>query len=335
MKVTGTSDLGRLAGLKRGTSDTRAALEKAGTEMTTGENTSRYDATSGNITRIFSIERELDRNKVFSNTISLTTVRVDTMQNALGLILDPLQDLADALPSSVGIGDVSGSMVHARSARNAFTDTVNALNTQSGGLSLFAGTGTDGPALAPAQSMLAELDTLASSAATPEDAIAAVNAYFTAPGGGFYATGYVGSTEDLASVDIGDGRRLDYGVRADQSELVETLRSEALAAVVAGGAFSGDTTAQMTILKAAGTAMAASKEGILDLRASVGVTQETLEKATAARTAEKNTLDLARNAIMTVDPTEATSMYTALEAQLQAIYTVTSRLSQLSYVKYM
>lgn len=335
MKVTGTSDLGRLANLRRGTADTRAALDKASTEMTTGENTSRYDATSGNITRIFAIERELDRNEVFSNTISLTTVRVDTMQNALGLILDPLQSVADALPSSVGIGDVSSSLIHARSARNAFTDTVNALNTQSGGLSLFAGTATDSPALASADTILGELDTLASAAATPEDAIAAVNAYFTAPDGGFFATGYVGSNEDLASVDIGEGRRLGYGVRADQPELVDTLRSEALAAVVAGGAFSGDSAAQLTMLKAAGSAMVAAKEGVLDLRSAVGVTQETLENATAARTAEKNTLDLARNAIMVVDPTEATSMYTALETQLQTIYTVTARLSELSYVKYM
>ena len=335
MKVTGTSDLGRLAGLRRATADTRAALDKAATEMTTGENTSRYDATSGNITRIFAIERELDRNEVFSNTISLTTVRVDTMQNALGLILDPLQSLADSLPSTVGIGDLSASLIHARSARNAFTDTVNALNTQSGGLSLFAGTGTDGAALASADSMLGELDALAASAGSAEAAIDAVNAYFTAPSGGFFATGYIGSTDDLTAVDIGEGRRLDYGVRADQAELVETLRAEALAAVVAGGAFSGDGDAQMTMLKAAGAAMITAKEGILDLRSAVGVTQETLENATAARTAEKDTLDLARNAILTVDPTEATSMYTALETQLETIYTVTARLSELSYVKYM
>ncbi len=335
MKVTGSSDLGRLAGLRRATADTRAALDKAATEMTTGENTSRYDATSGNITRIFAIERELDRNAVFSDTIALSTVRVDTMQNALGLILAPLQSLADSLPSTVGIGDVSASMIHARSARNAFTDTVNALNTQSGGLSLFAGTATDRPALAFAETMLGELDALAAAAGSAEEAIAAVNAWFAAPSGGFYASGYIGSAEDVASVDIGEGRRLDYGMRADQAELVETLRAEALAAVVAGGAFAGDNTARMEILKAASAALIAAKEGVLDIRSAVGVTQETLENATAARTAEKNTLDLARNAIMTVDPTEATSMYTALETQLQTIYTVTARLSELSYVKYM
>ncbi|PZQ49428.1 MAG: hypothetical protein DI556_11195 [Rhodovulum sulfidophilum] len=334
MKVTGSSDLGRLAALKRSTAETRAALSNAGTEMTTGLRSSRYEATAGNITRIFAIERSLDRNAVFANTIALTEVRVDTAQHALGLILAPLQELSAALPSAVSMGDAQASMVHARSARNAFTDTVNALNTQSGGLSLFAGIATDGPALAPAATILAELDGLAGGAATPAAAIAAVNAYF-APGGGFFATGYLGAATDPAAVDVGEGRRLDYAIRADAAELVDALRSQALAAVVAGGAFDGDLAAQREILAAAGAAMLGAKEGILDLRSALGVTQQALETAKAARTAEKDTLDLARNAILTVDPTEAASVFQALETQLETIFTVTARLSELNYAKYM
>lgn len=334
MKVTGSSDLGRLAALKRATAETRAALANAGTEMTTGQNTSRYDATSGNITRIFAIERALDRNEVFANTIALSEVRVDTTQHALGLILAPLQDLSATLPSAAGMGDTQASLVHARTARNAFTDTMGALNTQSGGLSLFAGTATDGPAVAPAAAILAELDALAAGSATPADAITAINAYF-APGGGFFATGYVGSTDDLAAVDVGEGRRLAYAPRADANEIADALRSEALAAVVAGGAFAGDLGAQMEMLSAAGAAMLGAKEGLLDLRSAVGVTQQALEHAKATRTAEKDTLDLARNAIMTVDPVEAASVFQALETQLQTIFTVTARLSELSYVRYM
>ena len=38
---------------------------------------------------------------------------------------------------------------------------IGALNTTAGGLSLFAGTATDGPAMAPADTVLADLDALA------------------------------------------------------------------------------------------------------------------------------------------------------------------------------
>lgn len=87
MKIAGTSDLGRLAGLKRASAETRAAMGKASTEMTTGEKTSRLDATSGDTTRLFAIERALDRNAAFANTVALAGSRLDMTQNTLGLIL--------------------------------------------------------------------------------------------------------------------------------------------------------------------------------------------------------------------------------------------------------
>ena len=334
MKISGTSDLGRLANMQKRAIDTRAALNRAATEMTTGENSSRYEATAGNLTRLFALERSLDRNAVFTETIELTEIRLDTMQNGLGLILEPVEDLAVNLTSSVKLGDVSASLLHASTARNAFSDTVGVLNSQVQGLSLFAGTATDSPALASADTILADLDALAAGAATAADAIAAINDYFS-PTGGFFTSAYIGSTDDLAAVDIGEGRRLDYSVRADQAEIVDVLRSQALAAVVAGGAFSGDSDAQMEILAAAGDSLLASKEGLIDLRSAVGVSQNTLERGKASRVSERDALDLARNQILEIDYDSAASLYQALETQLNTIYTITSRLSQLSYTNFM
>ena len=314
--------------------DTRASLNRAATEMTTGENASRYEATAGNLTRLFALERSLDRNAVFTETIELTEIRLDTVQNGLGLILKPIEDLSVNLATSVGLGDVSNSLLHANTARNAFADTVSVLNSQVQGLSLFAGTATDGPALASADSILADLDALAAGSATATDAIAAIDDYFSATGA-FRTSGYIGSTDDLAAVDIGEGRRLKYAVRADADEIIAVLRSQALAAVVAGGAFSGDTAARMEMLGAAGNSMLAAKEGVLDLRAAVGVSQNALERGKASRVSERDTLDLARNQILEIDYDAAASHYQALETQLNVIYTVTSRLADLSYTNFM
>ena len=57
------------------------------------------------------------------------------------------------------------------------------LNGQVAGQSLFAGTTTDSPALAPADAILADLDALAAGAADAAAAIAAIDAYFAKPGG--------------------------------------------------------------------------------------------------------------------------------------------------------
>jgi len=335
MRVTGGSELARMKMLQRLAIETRNKIDTAGEEMTSGLNSSRYEATGGNLTRLFALERSLDRNGVFTATISLTETRLDVMQTALGNILSPIEDLSVDMSAAVGIGDQAAALTHARTARQAFANTVSSLNSQVAGQSLFAGTATDRPALANGDAMLADLDTLAQGSATAADAIAAIDAYFAKPAGAFYTTGYTGSADDLTPVDIGEGTRLDYGVRADQDELVAVLRSQAMAAVVAGGAFNGDADAQMALIGEAAASMLSAKEGVLDLRSSVGTRQEALETAKAQRTAERETLDLARNTIVATDPLEAASNFDALENQLNAIYTVTARLSSLRFLNLM
>ena len=51
--------------------------------------------------------------------------------------------------------------------------------------------------------------------------------------------------------------------------------------------------------------------------------------------ARPQTLDLARTAIVAIDPLEAASTYQMLEVQLEAVYTVTARLAGLRFLNYM
>ena len=136
-------------------------------------------------------------------------------------------------------------------------------------------------------------------------------------------------------MQIGEGQRLDYGMRAENDQIVAVLRAQALAAVVAGGALAGNQTEQMALLGTAGDRLLAAKEGILDLRASVGSLQETVERAKAERVSERETLDLARTRIVATDPLEAASAYQMLQQQLESIYTVTSRLANLRFLNFM
>jgi flagellar hook-associated protein 3 FlgL len=334
MRVNGGSELARLQMLQRQAIGTRNKLDVAGQELTTNLKASRFEATGGNLTRLFALERSLDRNAVYAETISLTEARLDVMQEALGQILTPLEDLSIDLNASVQVGDVSAARLHAEAARRAFADAVATLNTQVAGQSLFAGTATASPALSPADAMLADLDALAAGAATAADAAAALEAYFS-PGGGFYTAAYQGANADLTPVDIGEGQRLDYGMRADDEKLVAALKAHAMAAVVAGGAFAGDTVQQMALLGEAGARALAAKEGLLDLRASVGGLQEALEAAKARRVSERETLDLARTKLTATDPLEAASTYQQLELQLESIYTVTARIANLRFANFL
>ena len=109
-----------------------------------------------------------------------------------------------------------------------------------------------------------------------------------------------------------------------------------MAAVVAGGAFAGDAGAQMALLGEAAASMLAAKEGLLDLRSDARhACRRRLETAKAQRTSERETLDLARTAIVATDPLEAASTYQTLEVQLESIYTVTARLASLRFLNFM
>jgi flagellar hook-associated protein 3 FlgL len=335
MKINGASDLARLQMLQKQAFNVRDRLNTAAKELTTNQKASRFEATGGNLTRLFALERALDRNAVFSETISLTELRLDVMQESLGRILGPAEDLAIDLVTSVNLGDVSTSLLHAASARRDFATTVGVLNTQVAGQSIFAGTATDSAALAPAEAMLADLDALAAGAATAADAITAIEAYFAAPAGAFFTNGYVGSPDDLTPVEIGDGQRMDYGLRADRAELVAVLKAQAMAAVVAGGAFAGNSAEQMALLGEAGSQLLAAKEGILDLRSAVGSSQEAVERARAERVSERDVLEIARTKLVAVDPLEAASTYQSLQVQLESVYTVTARLANLRFSNFL
>jgi flagellar hook-associated protein 3 FlgL len=338
MNVSGTSDLAQLGMLQRQAVSTRTALDRAASELTTGQKADRFKATGGNMTRLFAMERALERNAVFTETITLSELRLDVMQEGLGRILGPVESISVDLSVAVSQGNVAQARMHARAARGAFADAVSALNSQVGGQSLFAGTRTGGPALAAAEGILADLDALAAGTTTAAGAMAAINDYFDAGSGSvpnFHGDGYVGSVDDLGAVEIGDGRRINAGLRADQEELVAVLKAQALAAVVANGSFGGNEAGEMALLGEAGAQMLAAKEGLLDFRSRVGASQYAVEQARAGRVSERETLDLARAELLAADPYEAASSYQQLQSQLEALYTVTSRLAGLRFSNFM
>lgn len=335
MIVSGGSDLARLQRLQRQASEARGRMDVATQEMSTGETADRHAATGGNLSRLISLDRALARNATFASTISLTGLRLDTMQSTITGIAGAANALAVSLNETVPKGDVASALRLAKQARGDLTDTLARLNVQVAGQSLFAGTATDRPAIGPADGILADLDALAAGSVTAADAIVAIDAYFASPAGAFHSAGYLGSTDGLAGADIGEGERLDYGVSATDDRIVAVLKAQAKAAVAGGPAFATSNEDRLALLAAAGRDLLAAKDGAQDLSFAIGFDQQTLETAKAARTAESNTLSLARAHMVGADIETAATTYQALETQLDSILTVTARLSNLRFTNYM
>jgi flagellar hook-associated protein 3 FlgL len=335
MKIHGSSELARMQLLQRQAVDVRNALDRAGQEASTNLKVDKYAATGGNLARLFTIERMLDRNKVYQETVSVTEMRLDVMQEGFGRALGWTETLSMDLAATTGIGDYSASMLHARSAEAAFRDTVSMLNTRVAGQSLFAGIATDRAAMADPAAILAQLDALVAGAPDAATAQALIDDYFAGVGApNFAADAYVGATQDLAAAEIGDGVRLDYAVRADDAALVATMKGFAMAAVAARGALAGAPDERMVLLAAAGDQLLQAREAMLDLRARVGISQETVERAKAQRVSEYDTYDMARARIVGADPFLAASTFQAMQAQLESVFTVTARVAGLRFANF-
>lgn len=330
--ATGTTELARMKAMQSRAISVRNALDKASTEMTTNEKQDRYEATGGNLTRLFAVEQSLGRNKVYSQNISLTAQRLTMMQTALSGITQNLSKRGVAVTQAGELGDVGTITIQSNNARSELEATIGHLNTGVAGQALFAGARTDGAALAGANDILADIDALAGADAATT--AANIDAYFTAPGGGFYAR-YLGSTTDVSPVAIGDGQSVDYGVTAIAPEIVAVLKGQAMAAVIAGGASGLANNEKAALAVRAGNQMLEGNNQMLALTGRVGMNQERVERAQAARVAETDVLENAQTAIIGVDYVEVASRVKSLETQLNTVYTITSRMANLRFLNFM
>ncbi|MEM8791486.1 MAG: flagellin [Pseudomonadota bacterium] len=330
MEFLGLPDLLASGRLQRRVAQVSSDLVRASEETTTGRYADIIAASNNNPARIAGLERALTLNDSRAGILDIAGSRAATAQEALGVVQGAIETFGPELLASVSINDISSADRKALPAREAFETAVSALNTRFSGRSLFAGAASDQAALAPGDQILAEIQTLTAAAPDAGTVIAVVDAYF-APGGGFEATGYVGSVNDAPAVELAEGARLDYAVRADDERIRGALRSLALAVVGAEGSFTNadDGSRLLVLREAAESAIAATPE-VIDVRAALGVAEERIEVASVRTEGERTFLNQALNAIVQRDQFEAATELTSLEQQLQTIFAITARLSQLN-----
>lgn len=337
MKINGATELARMQAFQRRANAVEKQLETAGKELTTGLQSDLQKATGGNLGKLHAIERSLSRNAAYEQNIASVDLRLTAAVDALSRIQKPFGELAIDMVSKTGIHDHGSSMTLADTARAEFVNTVSSLNATANGQTLFSGAAIDSAALENGEVILAELDTLVAGETTAAGVIAAIEGYFAkAPApGDFYTNGYLGADQDAGAVEVSENGRLRYSARADDDEIVGVLKALALSAVIGGGALAGDNEEQLEALAESGAQMIEAREGLLDYTNALGLQQEFVESSKARNQAEVETLEMARVNMISADPTDAATAFQALELQLQTVYTVTSRLSELNFLNYL
>lgn len=334
MNFVGVPDLLTAGQSSRSIGRVTQDLARVTEELSSGLRSDLVRASGGDPTRLYAIERELQLTEVRQFALSQAQGRSAVTQSALGRVQAVASDFGAPLLATVTLSDQRGAEVIASSARNAFAEVVSTLNSRFGDRALFAGAATDGPALADPDAILAEIAVLTAGAADAAGVLTTINQYFSSPTG-FQTTGFLGSAVDAPDVELADGETVSYAIRADADEIREVLSALAVVVIGSEGGFAGDTTSErLLLLEAASRRSIAASDQIIDLRSGLGVIEERFDEASVMLRAEDDLLEQARSSIVARDPFEAAVELSSIETQVQAIFSITARLSTLTLTNF-
>ncbi|WP_368731912.1 flagellin [Shimia sediminis] len=254
----------------------------------------------------------------------------EARQSTLEKVQENSQSLASDLLLSVSATQQTLPSLTSK-AKAAFQDLVSSMNTSINNKSLFAGTATDRPALAPADDILTHLQAEVAGAATAQQARDAIEMWFG--GAGFESDGYLGNNASIDS-QVSEGVLVSSDLNAGSSAIVDLLAETAIAAMATEIPGLNETQSR-ELLNSAGEGLMAAQDAVTGLRADLGVVQERIEAAEAKNLAQKSALEIAHSEIISSDPFETATALESTRLQLEALYTVTARLSGLSLTSFL
>ena len=108
-----------------------------------------------------------------------------------------------------------------------------------------------------------------------------------------------------------------------------------LAAIADDPAFALDEQQKAEIFTQAGTSLLGARDSITSLRARVGFFEAQIDGTATRNATEMTAMEYEKSALLQIDPYEAATKLEDVQFQLQSIYAVTVRMSQLSLANFL
>lgn len=316
------------AGLKQ-----RAAV--LGRELSTGRVSDTSKHLSGALDHYASISRSHRMTEAYQSNLAHMRTKGTVVQTALGVLQSNAEQtsakiLTAAVTETKSATDAVGAL-----AMESLKSALGALNIQAAGQSLFAGQAVRSPAVADADTIIAELSALVSGETAPVQVSMIVDTYFSASGGGYETSTYLGSDTVAGDLQISESSKASFKVSAATPEIRDALAALATAALTTTDLFGGDQAARSQLLKSSGEALISASEGIIAVRAEIGAIEQRIEQVSVSNLAARISLEIQKNDLVSADGFETATNLQSVEASLEALYITTARLSQLSLTNFL
>lgn len=334
MNGTTLGDLSHSYSLRQRNTALKQSIQTLTAELSSGQVADVRSVLAGNFSYLSDIERKLEILQGYSVATTEATHFTTAMQTALETIGTMAEDLSGSLitagTSAVG---VTGADLTAE-AENSLDAMIGRLNANISGRHIFAGTATDRRPLADTDTLLTELRLAMAGATTPADMITAAQTFFNDPAG-FDALIYQGSNAALAPFGLSQEDAVALDVRATDPDLKYTMMLTAVAALADDPSFALDPGAQAALFLDLGQRMLSAQDSLTSMQARVGFVEARIDQIASRNAAEQTSLTYAKLALLEVDPYETATKLEGVQFQLQSLYAVTVRMSQLSLVNFL
>lgn len=141
-------------------------------------------------------------------------------------------------------------------------------------------------------------------------------------------------SRESAQVQADDRTTVSYGVRADEAPLRDTVKLLAVLAATDGDTFPSED-GYKDLVSRAGLALSAAHDGVIDIGAELGHTEEQLQRLADKHAKTKELVSQRVLEIEQSDPYLVSSRILEIETKLRGSYEVSSRIYSLSLVNYL
>lgn len=351
MTTTKISSLSLQNSLRSMVLTTQADLNRARREVTTGTFDDYGLSLGAHMTRSVDLSGELTRLDNLKSTNSIVNQRLQASQESLNQVAKNAQTILNSLVSLSGNVDKQSISTTTETIRSSFNAITSAANMSLNGEYLFAGINTDVKPLTDYSDPTSPAKTAYDTALNTF--LAAQVPVLTGPEqmSAAQITDFI--TNTLKPSFMGTDWTTNWSSATDQNmttrvnrnEIIETssntnsdgMRQIALAMVISTELLSKSlsTDARQAASTAAIDAIGQGIAGIDLQRGKLGLSQARVKEADANLDAQRTIIETHLSDLVSVDPYEASSRVKNLETMLEAAYSLTSRLHQLSLVNFL
>lgn len=318
---------------QRGTA-LKTELSRLTQELASGQVSNIKSVLAGNFSYLSDIENSMETLAGYKVASTEATHLTGTMQAVLGNVQNVSSGFATGVLSVSSGGIDTIAQQSAAEARQHLDSVVSALNTNFAGRNLFSGTATDTIPLPTSDTILDALRTELTGINGATAKAAAAEAWFNDPSG-FDNIIYQGSDDDLAPFRLSETDNVSLNIRANSTELKDVLRHLAMAGLANDATLAIDANERKDILLSSGEGLIAAQDNLTSLRASIGFTEARIDQIATRNASELTSMEYAKGSLLAADPFETVTRLEEVQFQLQSLYTITSRSSDLKLVNFL